>query len=381
MPASRLPSIAQLVSPFPLEAFTRQYDGRAPVVLRPVVSTPLDLPRLDAFVATAGLRWPTVYLEDADGPVHPDAYTRSVQWGAGVEHHLADPAALHAGLVAGKRLVLPELQRHHAETAQLVRAFERALHMRGRATAVLAPASAAPRVRPAVAEHQHLLQCHGLRACTVRSPEGAEESFEVVVGCALYVPPGHTVTTAPEGGPSLSVDLALRPIRVRDVAAAELGSLPRDTLRDLAPVGLWAEHLAAEGSEKAAVGPAWSARVDALLGEIDHGAVVESLVDGFVQSRLPSLRGQLLARSRPVRPDARFRRRPDAMVRVVRVPDGVELRFHGKAVRLPTGAEELARHLTEAPEWGLDDLFGVPESHRRSLALRLVSEGLCEQLP
>ncbi len=287
MSTTSLPTAAQLLSPFTVDAFARQFDNKSPVMLRPVLSTPLDLPSLDRFVADAGLRWPTVHLEDDDGPVHPDSYTHSVQWGTGREHHLVDTDALHAGLLRGWRVVFPELQRHHGPTAALARTYERAFHMRGSATAVLSPRDAAVRTVPDDGVHRYLLQCHGTRTCTVAAPDQPPESFEVVVGCALYVPPGHSVTTAPMGGPSLSVDLSLRPIRVQDLAAAELTAFSHDGLRDPLPMGL--------GRDPSTLAAEWADLVERMLDEADHQETLETLVDSFVQSRLPLLRGQLTA--------------------------------------------------------------------------------------
>lgn len=365
-----LPTLAQLLSPFPVHAFLRQYDGKGPALLRPVVSTPLDLARLDALVARTVLTWPAVHVEDAHGAVHPDTYTLP-EARSGVAWRI-DVGALAEALGAGHRVVLSELQRHHAPTAHLVRAFEQALHMRGSATAVLAPHSAGPRTLRAEGVHRHLLQCSGFRACTVVGPDGHEDTFEVTAGCALYVPPQHAVTMAPARGPSLSVDLTLKPMRARDVAAAELATVSREALRACAPVGVLARPGAA--SEQ------WAGMVDELLDDADHQAALESLVDRFVQTRLPSLRGQLHALDTRLEPHTCLRRRPGVMARVVDLDDAVELRFHGKVVRFPYGGGELARYVSESPEWRPADLSSVPEPNRLELAGHLVAEGLCEVL-
>ena len=370
MTTARLPSLQQLLSPFPVDAFTRQYDNRVPVILRPVVSTPIDLQDLDAFVAEAGLRWPTVHLEDEDGPIHPSAYTTGVQWGSGVEPHLVQVADLRAGLQRGHRVVFPDIQRHHGSSAHVTRAYEASLHMRGSATAVLAPPDAAPRTIPAAALHHHLLQCHGTRTCMVTTPDGSSETFEVVVGCALYVPPGHTVSTTPSNGPSLAMDLALRPIRIRDLAAAELATIPRDRLRDPVPAGL--------GRDPNTLKRAWAGVVDQLLEGTNHEQVLESLVDGFVQSRLPMLRGQLTAPKRPLDAHTRIRRRPTVMYRIIDHDSAIELRFHGKAVTFPRGADAVVDFIVQASDWAPVDLTGVPSDHQLAIAQRLVSEGFCE---
>jgi len=364
-----LPSLAQLLSPFPVEAFIRQFDSKVPVLLRPVLSTPLDLPRLDALVAAGGLRWPTIHLEDASGPIHPDAYTRPIRWGAEPEPFFVDVEALRAGLQAGQRVVWTELQRHHGPTGQLLRAYERAFHMRGRATAVLSPEDAPPREGPASGAHQYLLQCHGARTCTVTSPDGQREDFDLVVGCVVYVPPGHTVTTQPKGGPSLALDFTLQPIRVRDVAVRELRSLPRDRLRGLAPVGQLAPSQA--------LAAAWKDQVDQLLDAVDHTEVVEQLVDRFVQSRLPMLPGQLAASAMSIDPSTPLRRRPSVMYRLVDNGEAVELRFHGKAIPFPRGAEELVQFLAESPRWTPADIDGVTPAQQLAIARTLVVEGFC----
>jgi hypothetical protein len=334
MNTAQLPVLQQLLSPFPVDAFTRQYDNRVPVILRPVVSTPIDLHTLDAFVAESGLRWPTVHLEDADGPVHPAAYTTGVQWGTGMEHHLVQVEALRAGLQRGHRVVFPDIQRHHGSCAHVTRAYEASLHMRGSATAVLAPTDAEARTIPPAALHHHLLQCHGTRICVVTTPDGAQEEFEVVAGCALYVPPAHTVTTRPSGGPSLAMDLALRPIRIRDLAAAELATIPRDQLREPVPAGM--------GQDPAGFTQKWAGIVEKLLEDTDHQTGLESLVDGFVQSRLPMLRGQLAAPKRQLDAHTRIRRRPTVMYRITDNGSAIELRFHGKAVTFPRGADSVS---------------------------------------
>jgi hypothetical protein len=370
MTTPRLPVLHQLLSPFPVDAFTRQYDNRAPVLLRPVVSTPLDLPSLDAFVAEAGLRWPTVHLEDADGPVHPSTYTHSVQWGPGQEHHLVNVDALREGLQEGARVVFPDIQRHHGPTAHFTRAYESSLHMRGSATAVLSPAGSEPRSLPSAALHRHLLQCHGTRTCVVTAPDQSTETFEVVVGCALYVPPGHSVTTQPAGGPSLAIDLSMRPIRIRDLAAAELTAIPRDLLREPVPAGL--------GQDPGTLSRTWTELVENLLEEVDHGQVLESLVDGFVQSRLPMLRGQLAAPQRTIEAHTRIRRRPTVMYRITDNGSAIELRFHGKAVTFPRGADAVVQFIVDSSGWSPSDLTGVPPQHQIAIAQRLVSEGFCE---
>lgn len=367
-----LPTLSQLLSPFPIDAFIRQFDSKAPVVLRPVLSTPLDLERLDRFVAERGLRWPTLHLEDAHGPVPPDRYTRVVQWGTGLEPHLIEPDAVRAGLQRGERVVLPELHRHHGPTGHLVRAYEVSLGMRGGATAVLAPSDAPARALPAQGVHRYLLQCHGTRLCSVATPDGTTEDFELVVGCVMYVPPGHTVSTQPLGGPSLAVDLMLRPIRVRDVAVAELRAFPRDLLRHPAPVGL--------GQDPSLLVSHWADLVERLLDEADHEAVLESLVDRFVQSRLPLLRGQLGAADAPLYPHTKLRRRAAVMYRVVDTGSAVELRFHGKTIPFPREAEELVKYMATAEAWTPADLDGVPTAHQQAIAERLVAEGFCERV-
>lgn len=372
MTTPRLPALHQLLSPFPIDAFIKQFDNQSPVMLRPVISTPLDLPALDAFVAEAGLRWPTVHLEDEDGPRHPASYSRSVQWGPGQEHHLVDIEALRAGLARGERVVLPDLQRQHGPSAHLTRAYESSLQMRGSATAVLAPADAAPRTIPAAALHRHLVQCHGVRTCVVTTPDGTEETFEVVVGCALYVPPGHTVTTTPTRGASLAVDISLQPIRIRDLAAAELATIPRDKLRDAAPFGL--------GQDPQRLQSTWAALVDGLLDDVDHEAMLEELVDGFVQTRLPMLRGQLTSAHRPVERTTRIRRRPTVVYRITDNGSAIELRFHGKGITFPRGADAVVEFIATSPEWTAEDLTGVPPEHQLAIVRRLVSEGFCERL-
>lgn len=365
-----MPALHQLLSPFPVDAFTRQYDNQAPVLLRPVVSTPLDLASLDMFVAEAGLRWPTVHLEADNEPIHPASYTRSVQWGPGQENHLIDVEALRTGLQNGARVVFPDIQRQHGPTAHFTRAYESSLHMRGSATAVLSPAEADPRLIPAAAMHRHLLQCHGTRRCVVTAPDHSTETFDVVVGCALYVPPGHNVTTQPANGPSLAIDLSLRPVRIRDLAAAELSAIPRDQLREPAPAGL--------GQDPEALQRIWAELVERLLDEVDHEEVLESLVDGFVQSRLPMLRGQLRAPQHPVGAQTRIRRRPTVMYRITDNGSAIELRFHGKAVTFPRGADAVVQFIVESSDWSPADLTGVPPQHQVAIAQRLVSEGFCE---
>ena len=320
-------------------------------------------------MAEAGLRWPTVHLEDDDGPIHPDAYTQSVPWGPGREHHLIDVARLREGLQGGSRVVFPDLQRQHGPTAHVTRAYEASLHMRGSATAVLAPAEAEPRTLPSAALHRHLLQCHGTRSCVVTAPDQSTESFEVVVGCALYVPPGHTVTTQPSNGASLAVDVTLQPIRIRDVAAAELMAIPRDRLRALAPAG--------QGQDPEALRSTWTGLVEQLFEAVDHQEVLEGLVDRFTQTRLPMLRGQLAAPQRPIEPHTRIGRRPTVMYRIVDNGSAIELRFHGKAVTFPRGADAVVEFIVEADAWSPSDLEGVPPEHQLAIAKRLVSEGFC----
>jgi len=365
-----LPTLSQLLSPFPVDAFTRQFDNRAPVVLRPVISTPLDLPRLDAFVAERGLRWPTIHLESAAGAVHPDGYSEPVAWGRGQAAYLVDVGALRAGLERGERVVLAELQRHHGPTALLLRAYEQCTHMRGSATAVLAPAEAEPRTPPVLAEHQYLLQCHGTRHCTVTGPDGEAEDFELVVGCVLYVPPGHQVSTAPLRGPSLSLDMRLRPIRVRDLAAAELRSIPRDRLRASVPVGL--------GQDPTTLATRWSELVNQLLDDVDHQETLEALVDRYVQTRLPLLRGQLKASTQSIRVDTAVRRRPVVMYRIVDKGDSVDLRFHGKTISFPRGTDEVVQYMASSERWTPADLENVPPEHQLAIVKRLVAEGFCE---
>jgi hypothetical protein len=366
----RLPELQQLVSPFPPEVFTRQMDGKEAILLRPVLSTPLDLPGLDALVSDRSLRWPTITLRDGDDELSPGGLSRSVRWGGQGEVSVADPAALQAGLKRGCCVCLPDLHRHHGATAALVRALERTFHMRGRSEAVLAPADARSwSPKPLLRTHRYVLQCVGRRAVTVTQTGLPDASFDQVPGTALYVPPGASTRFELEED-SLWIDIELTPITIARLAAAELrAAAGRDDMHGLLPVGLWSD-----GTDLAA---AWQRKVDSILEEVDHEAVLEAEVDRFVQTRLPLLRGQLQAPVQSVQDATILRRRPGLMYRVVRTDRGVELRFHGKTIGLPPGSQELLAVVAEEPSWRAGDLL-LPDAHRLEFIRHLLREGFVE---
>ena len=192
----------------------------------------------------------------------------------------------------------------------------------------------------------------------------------VRAGKVLYVPPGHGVTTEPTAGASLAVDVSLRPIRMRDLAAAELATIPRDQLRAPIPHNL--------GQNPDALVRQWTDLVESLLDDVDHEGILEGLVDQFVQTRLPMLRGQLTASRDVVGPRTRIRRRSTAMYRVADTGSGLELRFHGKGVTFPPGAGAVVNHIVTAADWCAEELLGVPPNHQLAIARLLVSEGFCE---
>jgi len=366
----RLPEFQQLVSPFPPEVFARQMDGKEAVLLRPVLSTPLDLAGLDALVAARSLRWPTITLRDGDDELSPGSFTRTVSWGRRGEVPVADPDALRAGLSRGCCVCLPDLHRQHGATASLVRALERVFHMRGRCEVVLAPRDARPWGEKRLSRaHRYIVQCVGRRRVQVVQDGLPEAAFDQVPGTALYVPPGAG-TRFELDEDALWIDIELTPISVASLAAAELrAAATRDDMRAVLPVGLWAEG--------DSLSDAWRKKVDSILEEVDHEAVLESEVDRFVQGRLPLLRGQLGASDRRVHPNTLLRRRPGLMYRVVRMDRGVELRFHGKTIGLPPGSQGLLDFAAEQPSWRAGDL-PLPETHRLGFVQHLLREGFLE---
>jgi len=365
----RLPELQQLVSPFPPEVFVGHMDGKEAVLLRPVLSTPLELAELDRIIADTALRYPTVTLRDGDDELSAGSFCQVVSWG-GRSVQLADPDSLREGLSRGCCVCLPELHRQHGPTARLVRALERTFHMRGRSTAVLAPADArAWSARQLARSHRYILQCVGRRTVEVTHPDLPPAVFEQVAGTAVYVPPGAS-TRFELDGHALWLDIELTPITASDVAAAELKSAAStDKMRGVLPVGLFG------GDEDLSKG--WAERVERILEDVDHESVLDGIVERFVQTRLPLLGGQLGASERRVHANTTLRRRPGLMYRVVRVDRGVELRFHGKTVGLPPGAEELLEFAAEQPSWRAGEL-PLPESHRLGFVHHLLREGFVE---
>ena len=366
----RLPELQQLVSPFPPEVFARQMDGKEAILLRPVLSTPLDLAGLDALVAERSLRWPTITLRDGDDELSPGGLSRSVDWGGQGQVSVADPEALHAGLKRGCCVCLPDLHRHHGPTAVLVRALERTFHMRGRSEAVLAPADARSWSPKRLSRtHRYVLQCVGRRAVTVTQAGLPDASFDHVPGTALYVPPGASTHFELEED-SLWIDIELTPITIAKLAAAELrAAAGRDDMRAPLPVGLLSD-----GTDLVA---AWGRKVDAILEDVDHEAVLEAEVERFVQTRLPLLRGQLAAAGHALQDHTVLRRRPGLMYRVIRTDRGVELRFHGKTIGLPPGSQELLTMAAEEPSWRASEL-PLPDAHRLKFIGHLLREGFLE---
>ena len=90
------------------------------------------------------------------------------------------------------------------------------------------------------------------------------------------------------------------------------------------------------------------------------------------------LRGQLTAPKRQLDAHTRIRRRPTVMYRITDNGSAIELRFHGKAVTFPRGADSVVEFIVDSSDWSPAELTGVPPAHQLAIAQRLVSEGFCE---
>jgi lysine-specific demethylase/histidyl-hydroxylase NO66 len=346
----------------------------------------LTLDEVDRLLSSTALRVPAFRLVRDGRPLPVTAYTTSAQVGGQAVSGLADPARVFRLVDEGATVVLQGAHRFHPPLGRLCRELELALGHPCQVNAYVTP----PGARGLGVHHDShdvfVLQAFGTKHWQVhptpveqRAAAGPAEAREMVLepGDALYLPTGtpHAARAQQALSGHLTVGVHARSWRdiVRLVVDRALDDarlaepLPAGYYRD---VGRFAEELRERVLD---VSRQWD--------KVDAGEVARGVVDKFLTSRPPLLRGGLLDRVRlaGLGDDSVVRRRVGSVCELRPAGGRVRVLLGDRELRMPGWLEPTLRHIASAADGvRVGDLRALDAESRLVLVRRLVREGLLE---
>lgn len=372
------------------ERFTEQVWGRQVLVNAPRpegYGDLLSLDDVDRLLSESGLRAPAFRLVRAGRALPSGAYTCSPRIGDVPMTGLADPARILAEIDRGATLVLQGLHRYWPPVIRFCRELELALGHPCQANAYVTPPGSQGFAPHVDAHDVFVLQAFGSKAWQVwPAPEedggnGADQEIldvGLTPGAALYLPTGTRHAASTQQALSGHLTIGVQQTTWRKVMHRALEQLLEDPALDTPlPVGFHRdpESLARQAQDRLE-------QLGTRLRKVDAPHVVTGLVDAFLTSRAPALRGALADRGRlPEMTDQdRLRRRPGAVCEV-RGGDPVRLLLGDRELRVPGWLEPAVREIAARNTFTVRDLAGhLDDTSRLVLAGRLVREGLLEVL-
>lgn len=372
------------------ERFAEQVWGRQVLVNAPRsegYEDLLSLDDVDRLLSESGLRTPAFRLVRAGRALPASEYTCSPRIGDIPMTGLADPARILAEVDRGATLVLQGLHRYWPPLIHFCRELELALGHPCQANAYVTPPGSQGFAPHVDAHDVFVLQAFGYKTWQVwPAPEddcgdGAEHDIldvELTPGAALYLPAGTRHAACTQQALSGHLTIGVHQTRWRKVVERALEQLLDDPALDAPlPVGFHGEPESLVQQARVHL-----EQMGTRLRKVDAQHVVNDVVDTFLTSRAPALRGALIDRRRlPEMKDGdRLRRRPGAVCEI-RGGDPVRLLLGDRELRVPGWLEPAVREIAARNTFTVRDLaVHLDATSRLVLAGRLVREGLLEVL-
>ena len=206
-------------------------------------------------------------------------------------------------------------------------------------------------------------------------PGELQTEFDLEAGDLLYLPRGWWHDATARDKTSLHLTVGVFPLTWGAVAMHALERVistdPR--FRESLPVGFSERTTASDDARDR-----WTKLIDTLCIELNRPEFLETAANAARTARQPSLRGHLidLAALKAIDLDTLFAPRTGTNAIFEKEPDGLRLRFNGKAMTFPPHVEPDLRALIEGGYKTARDLpGGLDEEARLLLVRRLIEEG------
>lgn len=346
----------------------------------------LSLDEIDRVTTTLNLRYPDIYMVNADEEVAREDYT--------VEGGAIDVARLYENFAAGSTVILDQLHRRLSPLAELCRALEQELSVPFQTNVYLTPPNAkgfkthfdthdvfvlqiAGAKRWRIFEAPIVLPLKGQNYDSAEHESGTvTDELEVVPGNTIYIPRGvmHDACSSDEVSLHITVGmLSYTWVELLLEALAKLG-LEDAAFRAALPVG-FAQATFDRDAAKATFGRL----LDTFRAQADFDDAFDHFVATFLATRAPLLRGQLeqvvgldqltLASALSPRRHLVYRQSVEG--------ERVRLECYGRTIDLPHHAGDAVRFALATPGYAVGDLpGGLDDEAKLVLARRLLREGL-----
>jgi ribosomal protein L16 Arg81 hydroxylase len=394
-------SFETLIQPIESEDFFQQFYERAPLRIRrnhpDFYHDLLTLDRLDAWLASGVPRYPDVMLVQHEIDIPASDYSDAEQ--------RVDADRLYRRFADGATIVINHLERHVPALAALCRASERRFSMPFQTNVYLSPPNAQGFRTHYDSHDVFVLQVEGDKQWRLydtklalplpgqsfereRDQPGAlSDEFELTAGDLLYCPRGLMHDARSSAAPSLHITFGLlgktwAELMIEAVAAA---CISEPELRRHLPVGF-----ADPGFDRSVLRPVFAEMLQRMAQRGDAvDTAFDALVEGFVTSRRPALRGRLgdVLADDTIALDDMLAPRPDLIWRLEAVDDAsgaaqgedgqVRLLVAGCDISLPAFTRPAVAFMLTTPRFCVRDLPGaIDDDARLVLARRFLREGL-----
>jgi bifunctional lysine-specific demethylase and histidyl-hydroxylase NO66 len=344
----------------------------------------LTLDEVDRLLSATALRVPAFRLVRDGRPLPASAFTMSAKVGGVASSGLADPRRIFALVDEGATVVLQGAHRYHPPLARLCRDLELELGHPCQVNAYVTPPGARGLGVHHDAHDVFVLQAFGSKHWQVhptpaekRTGNGSVRELVLEPGDALYLPTGTPHAGQAQRALSGHLTVGIHPRSWRDAVRkvvdrafddARLDEpLPAGYHRDLAG---FAEELRERALD---VARQWD--------KVDVDEVAAGVVDRFLTTRAPLLRGGLVDRARlaDLDDDSVVRRRAGSACEVRPAGDRVRLLLGDRELRMPAWLQPTLHDLASSTgAMRVGDLTGLDAPSRLVLVRRLVREGLLE---
>ena len=352
----------------------------------------LSVRDVDAQLSGAGLRRPAVRVVRDGEVIDASTWTRRARTGAVWVDDLVHPGRTLDLFADGATIVLQSLHRWWPPLTGFCRGLEADLGHAVQANAYLTPPGAAGLTPHHDTHDVFVLQVEGTKHWTIREPlveaplarhrsdheaaaaQPVRFEADMAPGDCLYLPRGTIHSASAQEGVSLHITIGVLATTVHDLVRRIVDRTADDpAFRRALPVGYAADRDVAAGAVKEVL-----AELGAWIEQVDVDEVALDLVDSVAGRRSPVLTGQLLelARLGSVRDDTVVARRSDAVPRITRAGDRVQVRLGDRRVDLPAAVEPALHRLLDGSTHAVAELDDLADhSSRLVLVRRLIREG------
>ena len=349
----------------------------------------LTLDAVDHLLSSTALRTPAFRLVRDGSPLPAAAYTKASSISSVPMTGLADPVRIFREFDAGATIVLQGAHRFWPPIARFCRELELALGHPCQANAYITPPGSKGLALHEDSHDVFVLQAFGRKHWHVRETpaERAAEGGEPIdrtlePGDVLYLPKGTPHAARTQDVLSGHLTIGIQATTWRSLVDDVAGRLKRE-----ASLGLDERLPAGYHRDRGALTAAMRDRLEDLaryVDKLDPAELADAVVDRFLTTRPPLVRGQLVDGSRVHEvADATPLRRREATVCELR-PRGEQLDvlLGDRGLRMPSWVKPAMRILAALPAGGrirgLDLAADLDAESRLVLLRRLVREGYLE---